>query len=778
VVFFSNKLLKEETFVLPAKRTYVPEMKERIQKICREFNFTYKDLNNLMIVLDEACSNIIRHAYKDKPDGGDITFEVKVRQKGIYMTLIDTGNSFNWKNFKTPNLNHYVDIGKKGGLGVWIIRKLTDKSDYKVTKRGNELMLVKYHSSDNPLNWLLNTFTASKGIKERFVFSTTMFILLIVAGTMFYFVSHERISLRDKFIRYNAGIVQSISSSATERMIKGNYLQLIQLLKEIKANNENINQIFVINTDGRIVAHSDASQLYQVYSRDDKLVEERYNIGDVLVLKYKTEKGFRYDIAHSIMFRGVEMGEVHLYITDREMRGIETGKAVNVWMVWIAGFMILLVAMAGMYALLGLITKPLQRLREGALAIGEGRLDHRIELEGQDEFSQIANAFNEMASKFKGAQESIVEQEKMQKEIAVAKEIQQTLLPKDIPDTEGFDIASLYRSAKEVGGDYYDIIKIGPHLIGVIVADVSGKGVPGSLVMTITRTVARLVAVGNKSAKNMLSKVNNFVKEDMKKGMFVTAFYLVLNSFNRKINFASAGHDPLILFRAKEGRCYYIKPKGFPLGISLPDDSLFKKVMTEETVKLQKDDLLVVYTDGVTEAMNGKREQWGEQRFVEFIKANGKLTSREFIDEFDRQLKEFTQGYPQNDDITIVAIKEKRTEAEMIRKINRKVANLKKKNMTIKQIGKELGIDMEALKKMKKDGNPGAEEMKFLTFEHKKALMELIVEKPADKPSQYAHELSGKFNIEINEQLILNELKRVNLTKAERRAAYAAERKK
>jgi serine phosphatase RsbU (regulator of sigma subunit)/anti-sigma regulatory factor (Ser/Thr protein kinase) len=775
VSFFSNKLLKEEKFVLPAQKQYVSEIKEKITSLCREYNFNYKDVNNLLIVLDEACSNIIRHAYKDKPEGGDITFEIKVMEKGIYITLIDTGRGFNWKNFHTPDLNHYVDIGKKGGLGVWIIRKLTDKSDYKTTERGNELTLVKYHSKKSLLNLVLGMITSSKGIKERFVVATTIFILLLVAGTYFYFIRHEQESLRNKFLAYTGDIARSLSDSSRERIINNNYLSLIQILKEIKSNNENIDEVFVINTEGKIIAHNDAQKLYTDYNRSDRNCVVVPAINGILVMKCTYGKSYRYDIAYSIAFQGIDMGEVHVYVTKNGIDRVMAGKAINLIF---AIVLIFLISAAGIYMLLGLIITPLQRLREGALAIGEGRLDHRIELEGEDEFSQIANAFNDMANKFKGAQASLVEQEKMQKEIAVAKEIQQTLLPKNIPDTEGFDIAALYRSAKEVGGDYYDVIKVAPRLIGVIVADVSGKGIPGSLVMTITRTVARLVAIKNKSAKSVMVKVNNFVKEDMKKGMFVTAFYLVLNSFTRRINFASAGHDPLILYRAKEEKIYYIKPKGFPLGITLPDEALFKKIMVEESLKLQKDDLIVVYTDGVTEAMNGRREQWGEKRFVDFIKANGRLTSKEFIDKLNNELKEFTQGYPQNDDITIVVIKEKKTGADMLRSMDRQITMMKKKKMKIKDIEKELGIDVEVFKKMKKQGSKIKEEMRFFTFEQKKELMKLVVAEPMLSVSKYAEKLSLKYKMQITVELVINELKRGNLVSAEKRKTYARERTK
>jgi len=570
--FKKNEILDEYSFVYPAKREYVGEVKQKITEICKQHDFIYKDLNNLLIVLDEACSNIIRHAYKDSE--GDMQFEIAVRQRGMYITVIDKGKTFNWKHFRTPNLNHYVDIGKKGGLGLWIIRKLTNKSSYKRTDRGNELHLVKFHSKQSAIERITKLVTSAKSVREQFVLFMTLFVLALMGGLYVFFIIQQQGSLRDKFLLYNTEIVKSIAETGKARIIKKNYLYIIKLLKEIKNNNENIDEIFIISPDRKIIAHNDASFLYREYVQHGNVLDEK-NIDETMVLQY----GDRYELVEPVFFKGREIGEVHLTIGKKAMNEVMSSRNVNFLIV---GPLVFAIAAIGIYLLLGLIIRPIQALRAGVLAIGEGKLDHRIELDGEDEFSQIANAFNDMAIKFKGAQESLIEQERMQKEIQVAKEIQHTLLPKVVPETEGFDIASLYCSAKEVGGDYYDIMKVGRNLIGVIVADVSDKGVPAALIMTIMRTVMRLTAIQNKSAKSVMTKVNDYVKADMKKGMFVTAFYLVMDSFTRRINFVSAGHDPLILFRAKEDKVYYIKPKGFPLGISLPDEGLFKKVMVED----------------------------------------------------------------------------------------------------------------------------------------------------------------------------------------------------
>ncbi|MBP7791923.1 MAG: SpoIIE family protein phosphatase [Candidatus Goldbacteria bacterium] len=770
--FFSKeKEIEKESFTYSATIDSILEIKQKITDICKRNGFSYKDLNNVIIVIDEACSNVIKHAYKDMPTG-DILIETKVTNRGIYITLVDKGKSFDWNKFRTPDLNYYVSIGKKGGLGLWIIRKLTDKSSYKVTPRGNELTLVKYHSAPTVTERILKFATRAKSVREKFVFATTAFIVVLFIAIYLYFVFNQRETLKEKFITYNTEIVKSIAQSSKERIIRANYLSLIKMFKEIKKNNENIDSIMLLNSEGRIIAHDNPQYLYTEFESHGK-IEKEYRINDTLVIKYKD----RYELVEPVTFQNNELGEVRLVISQNNINKVMASKQINIVIISILIFILVAI---GIYYLLGLIIKPLQVLHEGVLAIGDGNLDRRIEIEGEDEFSEIAKAFNDMAVKFKGAQESLIEQEKIQKEIQVAKDIQQTLLPKDeaIPTTEGFDIFPLYRSAKEVGGDYFDIIKVGPNLIGVIVADVSGKGVPGSLVMTITRTVVRLIATQNKSAKSVLTKVNNFVKEDMKKGMFVTCFYMVLDSITRRINFACAGHNPLILFRAKENKVYYIKPKGFPLGISLNDENLFKKVMVEEELKLQKDDMIVIYTDGITEAMNGKRELFGEQRFVECIKKYGKLTSKEFIDNLDRELKDFTMGYPQNDDITIVAIKEKKTDTAMLNKVQREIEKLRKKRISAKEIQKKLGVDLKTLKELKKEKREKpVEKLRFLTVEQKKELMQMVIEHPEWGTSNYEKAMQLKFGIAVTRKLINNELKRVNLLTVEKRKKYSNERK-
>ncbi|HXL15249.1 MAG TPA: SpoIIE family protein phosphatase, partial [Methylomirabilota bacterium] len=309
--------------------------------------------------------------------------------------------------------------------------------------------------------------------------------------------------------------------------------------------------------------------------------------------------------------------------------------------------------------LIGIFVRPIQVLSDSVRAIGEGAMVAEVGGSGNEEIDEIARAFNEITAKFRAAQGNLVEQERLQKEMQVAQEIQQSLLPRQVPTLEGYEIGALYRAAKEVGGDYYDFVQVDDRTVGVVVADVSGKGVPGSLVMTMIRTALRMEARGNRSASDVMARMNTFVTEDMKKGMFVTMFYVVLDSVNRVVTYASAGHNPMILYRGESDATYFLKPKGIPVGIDAPDADLFRRTISVERLTLKQEDMLVVYTDGITEAMNPARDQFGEGRLLAAIKKYGHLTAQEFSQELDREIHEFTAGALQNDDITLVAIKEK-----------------------------------------------------------------------------------------------------------------------
>jgi serine phosphatase RsbU (regulator of sigma subunit) len=321
----------------------------------------------------------------------------------------------------------------------------------------------------------------------------------------------------------------------------------------------------------------------------------------------------------------------------------------------IAGIVFVLFGVAVSYFLASGIVRPVRRLMRDMDIVSRGDFDHVTKRTSSDEIGLLAMAFNDMTKSLKVAQELELEQEKVQAELDTAREIQAHLLPAKIPQLPGFDIYQAYSPAKDVGGDYFDFIPVDRENLGVVCADVSGKGIPGSMVMSSTRTVLRMLATGNTSASDTLAQTNTIVARDIKRGMFVTAIYGVLNVRQKTFTVASAGHNPMVLFRARSGKHELVNPAGIALGFD--KGPIFNRTVKEQAIQLYKGDRVVLYTDGVVEAMNEKHDEYGDERFYRWVQANARAKSRDFVRALLRELENHRGRAEQHDDITIVTIR-------------------------------------------------------------------------------------------------------------------------
>ncbi|HSG28728.1 MAG TPA: anti-sigma factor antagonist, partial [Candidatus Krumholzibacterium sp.] len=273
----------------------------------------------------------------------------------------------------------------------------------------------------------------------------------------------------------------------------------------------------------------------------------------------------------------------------------------------------------------------------------------------------------------------------------------------------------------------------------------------------------------------------------MKKGMFVTIFYVILDSKNRIISYASAGHNPMVLFRAETDETFFLNPRGFPVGISLPDDTLFRRSIDVEKIKLKKDDMLVIYTDGVTEAMNEDREQYGEDRLIKLIKENGRKTPDEFIDSLNEDIRVFTGGYPQNDDITVVAVKEKLMADDVLYGIRKKLMDLVDiEGLSVAEACTRMKVSPSTYyryrKRLTEMGERGLKnktlrqehEIRRVSNEQRKGLLSIIRENPrfgAKRIAVMYNEDKGERD-SLSPSLVYDELKRMRLNTYEKRLEY------
>jgi len=303
------------------------------------------------------------------------------------------------------------------------------------------------------------------------------------------------------------------------------------------------------------------------------------------------------------------------------------------------------------------INEPIKQLTDDVAQLALGNLDARVKVRSKDELGKLAEAFNKMTGDLKHAIEENVrehaEKERISTELNVAKEIQTSMLPcifPPFPERDEFELFASMVPAREVGGDFYDFFFVDKDNLALIIADVSGKGVPAALFMVITRTLIKNCSLC-RSPKNVLESVNKKLCENNEAGMFVTAFLGFYNIPTGRLIFVNAGHNPPLV--KKRGKPFeFIKTKPCIVLAWLMDAKY-----TEEEIYLEKGDLLYLYTDGVTEAMNREMTLFSEQRLNDALNKNIDASPKELLAAIKNEIDAFAEGADQADDITMLAIR-------------------------------------------------------------------------------------------------------------------------
>jgi sigma-B regulation protein RsbU (phosphoserine phosphatase) len=246
--------------------------------------------------------------------------------------------------------------------------------------------------------------------------------------------------------------------------------------------------------------------------------------------------------------------------------------------------------------------------------------------------------------------ENLIEKKRLEGQLEVARQVQLELLPSRDPELAGYDISAYNFPTEEVSGDYYDWVKIYDDQIGLVIADVAGKGVPAALLMAFLRASLRAATHIGYSAQISMAKVNYLLWESIERNQFVTAFYGILDVTNKTLTYTNAGHNPPILLK-QNGEFSFMERGSVPLGM-FKDTRYHEYYLTTEP-----GDVIVLYTDGVTEAQNLQGEEFGRERLAEAVKANRELGARELITALHTEVVEWTDGRGATDDVTFFVIK-------------------------------------------------------------------------------------------------------------------------
>jgi sigma-B regulation protein RsbU (phosphoserine phosphatase) len=305
------------------------------------------------------------------------------------------------------------------------------------------------------------------------------------------------------------------------------------------------------------------------------------------------------------------------------------------------------------------ITRPLRVLAQKTGDIAKGNFDFELPpVQTEDEVGALAGSFNRMKKALKryilDLEKTTSAKEKIESELKIAHNIQMGILPKTFPpfpDRSEFDVYAELRAAREVGGDFYDFYFIDDDLLCFVIGDVSGKGVPAALFMAMTKTILKMAADLFKDPVRILERANRELSRDNPNWMFVTIFCGVLNVKTGEVHYANGGHNPPLLIR-KDGAMEFLSADTGTI-VGAFEDTAF----SNEKLLLEPGDTLYLYTDGVTEAVNEKNEQFTEERLKNEMSTHRRYTVKELVRGTFRLVDSFASGMPQADDITVLTLR-------------------------------------------------------------------------------------------------------------------------
>jgi sigma-B regulation protein RsbU (phosphoserine phosphatase) len=290
-------------------------------------------------------------------------------------------------------------------------------------------------------------------------------------------------------------------------------------------------------------------------------------------------------------------------------------------------------------------------------AMNNGAFDFATKPIDLDDLSVTIEKAIEQIKYIRQMQQEHTQLESIKGDLAVAREIQQAILPRIFPpfpeNKEQLDIAASMNAAKDVGGDFYDFFRIDEDRIGIVIADVSGKGIPAAIFMAVSRTLIRATGIRGGKPSECLTYSNQLLAKESVDCMFVTVFYGIYTISTGEITYCNAGHNPP----------YILKPNGTVEALPMPQDFLLGAIdgveYHDQQMKLEPGETLVMFTDGVNEAINSSNEEFGNARLDNIIRGLSNASSQQIIESVKDGIKEFVDGAEQSDDITMLVLKRK-----------------------------------------------------------------------------------------------------------------------
>src|SRR5206468_7518858 len=314
------------------------------------------------------------------------------------------------------------------------------------------------------------------------------------------------------------------------------------------------------------------------------------------------------------------------------------------------------------FALAKSLTGSVHALFTGTERVRQGDFTHKIAIRTEDQLGELAQSFNSMTASIEDLLRQAAEKKRLEEELRIAHEIQMSLLPQGPLVMAGLSVTALCVPAREVGGDYYDFLPLGDQRVGVLIADVSGKGTSAALYMAELKGLVLSLSEIHASPRALLVAANRIIAHHLDARSFITMTYAVIDLRARTMTYARAGHTPLIYVPGAPAcgatrQVQILAPDGMVVGLKLDNGEMFERHLVEETIALQPGDLYLLFTDGISEAMNSRDDLFGETRLGHLVETHAHLPSEELRERMLREIAAFVGDAPQHDDMTMILLK-------------------------------------------------------------------------------------------------------------------------
>ena len=500
-------------------------------------------------------------------------------------------------------------------------------------------------------------------LRIKFTLPITVLVLLMFCTMGFYVVIRETNILEKHFFASANRELIYFQNTAQNAFSSDDESGLLFFMDDLKNNLNYISYAIVIDNNNVIKNCFDKRSELKVGSvLTDGIVRSLYYPEDgdeetkVIIHNVFSSIGKIYDISVPILDNSTRevLGFVIMGISDFIIRDEITQTRRQLTGI---SFVFIIISAIGAFTLSGTTIRPIKKLSEDVAIIGSGNLDYIIDVKRSDEIGMLADGFNLMTRQIQEAKNNEMKNRIVQDQLDMAKDIQEGLNPMTYYHKGDIQIKGFTRAAQGVGGDYFDYIDIDEHRVGVLISDVSGKGVPASLVMIMIRTVFTtfIKRAGSINSADVVMAINDSLSDTLSADFvidkFATLFFFIYDREKEEISFSNAGHGPLYCFRARGDVFTSTKLDGIPIGIT--ENAKYP----QGRICFEPGDIIIMFTDGVNEMQNINKEKYGLDRIIKMLVEKHNASADELVKTLVDDIDDFRKNVPPHDDMTVVVFK-------------------------------------------------------------------------------------------------------------------------